>query len=215
MLKGRARGAIARAEALTPEKRREIAKKAAAARWNEQIPKATHGTPDQPLIIGDTEIQCYVLENEIRVISQASFLQALGRHRKANVRQGESLPAILQGKAINRFISQETIEKSKPIRFRTPAGVMANGYRAEILPEVCEIYLKARDAGVLPANQEHVAKQADILMRGLAHVGIIALVDEVTGYQRDRARDALAQILEAFIAKELQPWIKTFPSEFL
>ena len=74
--------------------------------------------------------------------------------------------------------------------------------------------LGARDAGVLPVNQEHVAKQADILIRGLAHVGIIALVDEVTGFQRDRTRDALARILEAFIAKELQPWIKTFPSEF-
>ena len=80
--------------------------------------------------------------------------------------------------------------------------------------KVCEVYLRARDAGVLPVNQEHVAKQADILIRGLAHVGIIALVDEVTGFQRDRTRDALARILEAFIAKELQPWIKTFPSEF-
>ena len=214
MLKGRAIGGIARSKALTPEKRKEIAKRAAAARWDEQIPIATHGTPDHPLIIGDTEIQCYVLENEIRVITQASFLLALGRHRKANVRQGEGLPAILQGKAINQFISQETIEKSTPIKFRTPSGVLANGYRAEILPEVCEIYLKARDAGVLPVNQEHVATKADILMRGLAHVGIIALVDEVTGFQRDRERDALAQILEAFIAKELQPWIKTFPSDF-
>jgi hypothetical protein len=43
---------------------------------------------------------------------------------------------------------------------------------------------------------------------------IIALVDEATGFQRDRAKDALARILEAFIAKELQPWIRTFPTEF-
>ena len=51
-------------------------------------------------------------------------------------------------------------------------------------------------------------------MRALAHVGIIALVDEATGYQRDRAADALAHILEEFIAKELKPWVKTFPDEF-
>ncbi len=55
---------------------------------------------------------------------------------------------------------------------------------------------------------------ADVLIRGLAQVGIIALVDEATGYQRDRAKDALQQILEKFIAKELRPWIKTFPEEF-
>jgi P63C domain len=51
-------------------------------------------------------------------------------------------------------------------------------------------------------------------MRGLAHVGIIALVDEATGYQRDRAKDSLSRILEAFIAKELQPWLRTFPVDF-
>lgn len=59
-----------------------------------------------------------------------------------------------------------------------------------------------------------MALQADIIMRGLAEVGIIALVDEATGYQWDRRSDALSQILEAFIAKELQPWVKTFPDEF-
>jgi hypothetical protein len=53
-----------------------------------------------------------------------------------------------------------------------------------------------------------------MLIRGFARVGIISLVDEATGYQRDRAKDALARILEAFIAKELQPWIKTFPDDF-
>ena len=51
-------------------------------------------------------------------------------------------------------------------------------------------------------------------MRALAHVGIIALVDEATGYQKDRASDALQRILEAFIAKELQPWVRTFPDDF-
>jgi hypothetical protein len=51
-------------------------------------------------------------------------------------------------------------------------------------------------------------------MRGLAEVGIIALVDEATGYQADRKRDALAKILEAFIAKELRPWVRTFEPEF-
>ena len=67
---------------------------------------------------------------------------------------------------------------------------------------------------MLPRNQLHVAKQADVLMRGLAHVGIIALVDEATGYQDLRARNALALILEQFIAKELQAWVRTFPDDY-
>jgi P63C domain len=59
-----------------------------------------------------------------------------------------------------------------------------------------------------------IAQQCEILVRGFARVSIIALVDEATGFQRDRAKNALAQILEAFVAKELQPRIKTFPDDY-
>jgi hypothetical protein len=214
---GRARGGRARAESLSPEKRSEIAKRAAAARWSDDISEAVCGSAEQPLVIGDIEIECYVLDDGTRVITQASFLRALGRHPKANVRREggeERVPAILQGKALKPFISAETMAKSRPITFRPPTGGRASGYNAELLPEVCEIYLAAREAGDLPSNQMHVAKQAEILVRGLARVGIIALVDEATGYQEIRAKNALAQILEAFVAKELQAYVRTFPDDF-
>jgi hypothetical protein len=214
---GRARGGIARAERLSPTQRSSIARRAANARWSEELSEAVCGSPDQPLRIGDIELECYVLDDGTRVLTQATFLEALGRHRKANVRREGNeaqLPAILQGKAINPFISEEVREKSRPITFRLPSGGRASGYNAELLPQVCEVYLKARDANALPKNQEHVAKRAEILVRGLAHVGIIALVDEATGYQELRTRDALAQILEAFIDKELQAWVRTFPADF-
>jgi hypothetical protein len=45
-------------------------------------------------------------------------------------------------------------------------------------------------------------------------VGIIALVDEATGFQEIRSRKALEEILEQFIAKDLRKWAKTFPDEF-
>ncbi len=214
---GRARGGNARAERLSADERREIARRAATSRWHTDVNEAVCGSPDQPLRIGDVEIECYVLADGTRVLTQASFLEALGRHRKANVlREGgeEPLPPILQGKTINPFISPDILEKSRPISFRPPSGGRASGYNAELLPGVCEVYLRAREAGVLPHNQEHVAKQAEILVRGLARVGIIALVDEATGYQELRAKNALARILEAFIAKELRPWVQTFPDDF-
>jgi hypothetical protein len=208
-------GGKARAESLTQEERIKIAKKAADARWS--ILKATHGSPDSPLRIGEIEIPCYVLEDGTRVLTQAGFLEALGRHRKARVRNREGedpLPAMIQGKSINRFISKDLVEKSRPIIFRTPDGVRAKGYQAEILPEVCEVYLKARDADELPPNQQHVAKQAEILVRGLAHVGIIALVDEATGYQEIRDRIALQEILNKYLRKEFAAWASQFPAEF-
>ena len=121
---------------------------------------------------------------------------------------------MLQGTGLEPYLTPEILAKSRPIAFRAPNGTRANGYRAELLPDVCEIYLKARDADRLAANQRPIAKQAEILMRGLATVGIIALVDEATGYQELRARDNLARILEAFIEKELQPWVQTFPDDY-
>jgi len=83
-----------------------------------------------------------------------------------------------------------------------------------ILADICDAVLSARKAGALQKQQEHIAEQCEILLRGFARVGIIALVDEATGYQYERTRNSLARILEAFVSKELQPWVKTFPDEF-
>jgi hypothetical protein len=215
----RAAGGVARAAALSKAERKEIAQKAAQARWQKHLPTALFGSPDRPVRIGDKELQCYVLDDDeqTRVITQADFLVALGRHRKARVRKmdGEDqVPAILYGKGINPFISKEFLEKTRPIIFRLQSGGKANGFRAELLPEVCEIYLKARDADALPPNQKHVAVQAEIIVRGLARVGIIALVDEATGYQQVREKMALQAILDAFLRKELAAWAKRFPDEF-
>lgn len=202
---------------MTPEQRREAAKKAADARWATELTEAICGSPDRPLRIGEIEIECYVLEDGTRVLTQASFLEALGRHRRAP-RGRVEVPPMLQGKALAPFVSDEIIEKCQPIAFRLPirlpTGARAMGYNAELLPEICEIYLKANDASPLPYQQQPMVQRAEILIRGLARVGIIAMVDEATGYQEVRARDALARILELFIAKELQAYVRTFPDDF-
>jgi hypothetical protein len=101
-----------------------------------------------------------------------------------------------------------------PIEFKTPDGRRMLGYEATLLADICDAVLEARKRGSLTEKQQHVATQCEILVRGFARVGIIALVDEATGYQADRARDALAKILEAFVAKELRKWVRTFPGEF-
>jgi hypothetical protein len=214
---GKAIGAAARAKSLTATERKAIAKKAAAARWDETVPLATHGDPTHPLRIGDTEIPCYVLEDGRRVLSLGGMVKALGMSiGSAGGRQGDRLYQFATNQNVNPFVSNDLLNRMKSaIRFRAPTGgVIATGYEATILPDLCESVLSARDGKALRGDQLHIAKQCEILVRGLARVGIIALVDEATGYQRDRAKDALAKILEAFIAKELQPWLPTFPSSF-
>jgi len=214
---GRAKGGLARAEALAPRDRKAIAKKAAAARWSGEIKQATHGSDDHPLKIGDIAIPCYVLEDETRVLSQRGVvvgglgIQYGGGSR---INGADRLTSFLQGRTLSPFVSKELLVLvQNPIRFNSPGGI-AWGYPATILADLCDVVLSARKAGVLQKQQEHIAERCEILVRGFARVGIIALVDEATGFQKDRTANALARILHAFIAKELQPWLRTFPTEY-
>jgi len=125
------------------------------------------------------------------------------------------LPLFLAQSQLKPFINNSLHEGLLlPIDYTDGVRVIT-GYDARILPIVCDIWLKARESGALVKRQLDKAQKAEILMRGLAHVGIIALVDEATGYQSIRAKNALAKILEAFVAKELQPYVKTFPLEWV
>ena len=214
---GRAAGGVARANSLSPEQRREIASKAAKARWDGPVVKATYGSTDHPLRIGNIEIPCYVLEDGRRVLSLGGMVRALGMSiGGAGGRQGDRLYQFATGKSIKPYLSNDLLSRMDgPIRFQAPTGgTPGTGYEATILADLCDAVLAAREAEALRADQMHIAKQAEILVRGFARVGIIALVDEATGYQRDRAADSLAKILEAFIAKELQPYVPTFPPDY-
>jgi hypothetical protein len=220
---GASKGGKARAASLSPDRRREIAQKAIEARWARKgiapIPKATHvGT----MQIGDLSLECAVLENGERVLSQRGFMAALdikhgGTMSAARVddKDGAVYPLFIAFRNLRSIIDNDLLAVlNSPSNYRHPSGAMAIGIKAELIPRVCEVWLKARDAGVLRQSQVPVATKADILIRGLAHVGIVALVDEATGYQDDRSRDALAKILEAFVAKELKKWVSTFQAEY-
>jgi len=210
------KGGLARAESLTSDQRSEIASTAAAARWG--INQATH---TGELRIGNKVIRCAVLEDGTRVLTQRDFLQAIGRSGKpaagrgsADFTQFEKGSPLVDSENLKPFVSNELSGSISPIQFRVPEGPRAWGYKAELLPKVCEVYLQARDAGALRKNQQKFAYACDVLMRALAHVGIIALVDEATGYQEVRDRLALQKILDLFINKELSKWAKRFPDEF-
>lgn len=215
---GKAIGAAARTASLTPARRTEIARNAAAVKAElAKLPKATHSSKDHPLRIGDLEIPCYVLDDGQRVLSLGGMVKALGMSiGGAGGGDGDRLFSFASGKAISPFISEDLMTRMKsPVRFQAATGGMAaSGYEATILPDLCDAVLEARRAGALRSQQEHIAHQCEVLVRGFARVGIIALVDEATGYQRDRAKDALAQILESFVAKELQPYVRAFPADF-
>lgn len=215
---GKAKGGHARADALTKTERSAIATKAAAARWSGTVLRATHGSADHPLKIGDVEIPCYVLEDGTRVLSQRGLQTGIGMSISGGSFGEQRMVGFVDALAQKGVDVKDLAARIRnPLKFRFPGGGRpAYGYEATILADLCDVILGAREMGpgYLHPQQAHIAKQCEILVRGFARVGIIALVDEATGYQKDRTRDALAKILEAFIDKELQPWIKTFPGDY-
>lgn len=226
---GASKGGRARASSLSAAERQAIARHAAAERWHrdeepteqehDDIPQATHSGQ---LKIVDLVLPCAVLDNGMRVLSERGVTKALGGkrggahwRRKRTSPNGMHLPVYISAGNLAAFIpSSLTLALEQPIRYRFRNGRIGNGVVATLLPEICDVWLKARRAGALHPTQEHIAAKAEILVLGLANVGIVALVDEATGYQEVRDRNELHRILEAYISKELLPWAKRFPDEF-
>jgi len=218
------KGGKARADKLSAETRTNIARRAADARWGKDsnLPKETH---TGALKVLNREIPCSVLEGGIRVFSTRGINRAMGSKttgtRKGTTQTGDSsgapqLPAVLMSANVKPFISNELMVRLiSPVQYRPKhGGRTAFGYEATLLPLICETLLDAQKAGELKASQKHIADMADLMISGFARVGVIALVDEATGYQEERARDELASILEAYISRELLPWTQRFPDEF-
>ncbi|EEQ5439139.1 P63C domain-containing protein [Escherichia coli] len=214
---GKAKGGKARAAKMTAEQRKESSRKAVAAKKEKALLPVSAN--EGKLKIGDAELDVAVLENGRRIISQASVFKAFGRPQRGGrapqEEGGINMPAFMDAANLKKYINQDVMDVINKVKYKTITGSVQEGYDASIIPLVCDVYLKAREAGAITRpNQLETAKKAEILVRSLAKVGIIALVDEATGYQRDREKDALAKILEAFVAKEIQPYITTFPADY-
>jgi hypothetical protein len=217
---GRARGGIARAQAMTPEERRESALKAASVRWNRQIPTALRtGT----IYIGELEISCAVLPDGTRLLSERALTKAFGGkrggahwRRKRAGEAGANLPVFLSAKNISSNLSSDlTSALTQPILYRDDKSrAVAHGLEATLLPKVCRALRDLKRDDKLHPSQESFADQAELIADGLTEVGIIGLVDEATGYQEVRDKQALQEILDRFLRKSLARWAKRFPDEF-
>lgn len=191
---------------------------------NQPIMTAVCGSQDRPLTIGGIDIACYVLENDIRVITQHGILQALslkyGGRGYTRAGAGERyLAGFVMGKKLRPYF--ESVNTNIVEEFRNPIPFVTGsntrpilGYEATLLSDLCEGLLAARAAGVLSPSQRKIADRCEIMMRGFARVGIIALIDETTGYQEFREKDALRRVLDRFIDGVIHKWIKTFHDEF-
>lgn len=180
----------------------------------QELQKAVYGSDKTPLIFGAVEIPCYILEDGTRVLSRSGIQKAIGY----TGRSGEMLTRLVTEK--NGFPADIVAGVQHPIPFkRLDAGgsqPATNGHDALLFIDICNAIIDLNRAGVLNETQQQYAYFADVIVRSVAKVGIVALIDEVTGYQQDvnRAKNELQLLLSKLLLSEQAKWIKTFPDEF-
>lgn len=170
-----------------------------------ELPFAKHpGTLD----LGGNEMDVYVLNTGERVISVSRAVKAI------TDRDGGNLGEYIGVSALKPFLDKELILREM-IDFTVPGThFRGRGITAERFLDICQAYLAALQAGALSSDrQREIAINCSILLASCAKIGLIALIDEATGYQLEREEDALQVKLRAFIAEELRAWEKTFPDE--
>lgn len=163
------------------------------------------------------KIPCYVLDDGSRVISGAAMQRSLKMIDEDEVKpSGTRLARYLNQKTLNPFISKYLDSGHlEPIKCMD-GGAIINGYKADALADICDAFLEARKHIELSPRQAIIADQCEIIMRAFARVGIVALVDEATGYDKakTRAKDELQKFLNNFLQQEAAKWVKTFNDQF-
>lgn len=176
--------------------------------------KATH---EGKIEIGEKQLNVAVLEDGTRVITQSAVFKAFGRTKRGRMKEDirvPNMPAFIDANNLQPFINEELKGVLNTIKYISKSGSESDGYDATILPLMCKMYLDARDSKSLKTQQLTLARASEILLVGLSKLGITALVDEATGYQYEREKDALQVILKAYISEELLKWQKMFPDAF-
>jgi hypothetical protein len=202
------KGGDARAKALSSNQRAEIARKAAAARWG--LPTATH---EGPLGIAGWVIPSYNLPDGRRLLSQRGFMEVIDMRGRKDI--GHRLGALIDSTSFkSASISKLVLATQNPIKFFTSNGVIAHGYEGEMLIEYCKCLLEARRMKALHESATPFAEAAERFVVALAGVGIAALIDAATGYEKVRDRKELEALLDRYLRHEFSAWAKRFPDEF-
>lgn len=209
------KGGISRDKSLTAKEKSDIGKAGAEARWSTVIPSVLLGGK---LTLGGIEVDCYVTEDGERLIAGRGMQDVLKlidddvpRAQKA----GSRMTRLLNNKVLKPLIYKDKSPDHFEPKKRKFKGKSIAGFNAEMLVDICEGMLDARNQGKLKtARQSIIAAQAEAILRGLAKTGIVALIDEATGYQSLRPADGLRTYFDIVLAKDLAVWVKRFPDEY-
>lgn len=162
-----------------------------------------------PIGNGEVDIPAYVLDDGRRVISRTGATNTL-----TGKKGGGNLESYLNIGPLKPYLPDNLDDEMVEFSLPEIVNKTVRGLPAETFLDVCTAYVRARNDGVLTTQRQHeIAVQAGMFLAACAKVGLIALIDEATGYQYARAEDALRLKLKLFLEDEMRKWEKTYPDQ--
>jgi hypothetical protein len=189
-----------------------------------KLPMITHGGR---IPIGTWTVNCGIIDGGKRIVSivdVAEIFSYKGESEGTTARLASLINKLNKGDA-KKFITNNSptaitkkIPLLDPVKYRTENGTISYGIEADALADLCEAILECKDKNLL-TTKAHInyADNAQRLIRAFFRVGLIALIDEATGYQKKRIEEnptALRDFLSAYISDVWAKWTKEFPEEF-
>jgi hypothetical protein len=161
------------------------------------------------LEVADQELPCYVIADGRSVITRTGALNFL-----TGGKGGGNLESYLRIQVLEPFLPPDLDEQFFDITIPQVVNKNVQAMTASAFIDICRAYARARDTGALTSDsQAAIAVRASMLLAAFAKTGIEAAIHEATGYQYERAPDALKTKLRLFLEEEMRPWEKTFPDE--
>lgn len=162
--------------------------------------------------VGDYELACAVLNNGKRVFIQREIVGVLTGNKKGG------LDRYLQASNLQKYVPDKFKEKGSVqnvLKFRLDKKE-AHAFEATDVIDICMMYVNANNDNRLLASQKHLAAQSLVIVTAFAKTGVIAVIDEATGYnkEKNRAKDELQKFLQGFMLEEAAALVKRFEDSF-
>lgn len=150
-----------------------------------------------------------------RSLSNAFGFKGSGKYWQDRKNDAAVLPPYLSNKYIKEFVSKE-LEAilTAAISYVSVSGVVSTGVPANVLPKICDVFVRA--AKKYPENENIVAagESAYEIIMAFSEYGVIKWVDKITGYKYEEEDHVILQQLALYVAPDILEWQKEFQSDF-
>lgn len=177
-----------------------------------------YGHPEKTLQLGSSNLNCYILENKLRVISISSIQKALGY-------EGPFSNWLLE--ILTEIHTYFPIPNDILACFENPIHIIFKGFSnqnigirvidATLFTATCQIIQNAKKEGLLNKKQNKIAKKAALILQYLDNTTIEHLIDEATGFNiyKVKVLEKYTTLIKNQKEEAAIIWIKTIPYSFI